>query len=204
MESLLKTITNLISQFGCLASLIGLVLSIKSPDSSFNGWHWLLLFLSIVLFFISFGLVIWEYHTKKPLIFKNPQGIRDYMYNWIKNGGRTVIFTRDLSWVSDEEMKDMLNNKSRHCELTICMPNKISKVEEFERSGASIIIYSDVNYTPLSRFTITNYGRDDAKVAVGKSMSNGNHLIEVYGNGEHPYFQVANDLINILNTKQLL
>jgi hypothetical protein len=80
------------------------------------------------------------------------------------------------------------------------LPSKITKVDEFEKSGATIVVYQSLNYTPLSRFTITNYGRDDAKVAVGKSMSNGNHLIEVYGNGEHPYFQVANDLINVINS----
>jgi hypothetical protein len=200
MKNISTTTTNILSHIGSLASLIGLLFTIKNPNSSFNGWQWLLLFLAITFFVVFIGVIIWEYITKKPLIFKNAKGIRDYMYKWIENGGRTVIFTRDLSWVSDDAMKDMLNNKARRGELTICMPNKISKVEEFEKSGATIVVYSSLNYTPLSRFTITNYGRDDAKVAVGKSMSSGNHLIEVYGNGEHPYFQVANDLINIINS----
>ncbi|MFN8712730.1 MAG: hypothetical protein ACK5Z2_07740 [Bacteroidota bacterium] len=128
MKYLSVTITNILSQIGSIASLIGLLFTIKNPDSSFNGWQWFLLFLSIVLFLVAVILVVWEYVAKKPMILKNSKGIRDYMYNWIENGGRTVIFTRDLSWVSDDQMKDMLNNKARRGELTICLPTQLSKI----------------------------------------------------------------------------
>ena len=50
----------------------------------------------------------------------------------------------------------------------------------------------------MSRFTITNFGREDAKIAVGKSLENNIHMIEEYKNGELPFFHVASDLVNLL------
>ncbi|NDV42387.1 hypothetical protein [Flagellimonas sediminis] len=191
-------IKNILSQIGSIASLCGLIFSLKTDQQSFGGWQWFLVFISILFFIVSIYLIVSEYLSNKPKMYTKKSDIRDYMYNWIKNGGRVVIFTRDMSWVNDEEMKNLLRNKSRGKECIICMPNKIDKVVEFESEGATVIEYSSLDYTPLSRFTITNYGRYDAKIAVGKSLGNGKHLIEEFGNGEHPYFQVANDLVRIL------
>lgn len=191
-------IKNILTQFGSIASLCGLILTIRSAEQKFGGWQWFLLFIALVLFVFSIYLIISEYLSNKPKIYKDKSDIRNYMYNWIKNGGRVVIFTRDLSWVNDDEMRDLLRNKSRSKECIICMPKKIDKVIELEKEGATVIEYPALEYTPLSRFTIVNYGRDDAKIAVGKSIEDGKHVIEEYGNGGHPYFQVANDLVRIL------
>ena len=191
-------IKNILSQIGTLASLIGLVYTLKSDEENLNGFQWFLLFISFSLFGISIYWIIKEHLSHQPKVFNNRTDIRNYMYSWINNGGRVVIFTRDLSWVNDDEMKTLLKNKSEINECIICLPSRIDKVIEFEEAGATIIEYSKLNYVPLSRFTITNYGRDDAKIAVGKSIENGKHIIEQFGNGEHPYFQVANDLVKIL------
>lgn len=191
-------IKNILSQIGSIASLCGLIFTLKTDQQSFGGWQWFLVFISILFFIISIYLIISEYLENMPKVFTKKSDIRDYMYNWIKDGGRVVIFTRDLSWVNDDEMRNLLRNKSRNKECIVCMPKKIDKVAEFENEGATVIEYPSLDYTPLSRFTIINYGRDDAKIAVGKSIENGKHLIEEFGNGEHPYFQVANDLVRIL------
>lgn len=196
MKTLLK---NLFAHIGTVASIFGLFISLKNPQAQLNVWHWLLLILSIGLFIITIVFLIQEYLENKPKMCKNDQEIRDYMYRWISKGGRVVIFTRDMSWASDREMTDMLNNKARASELTLCLPNRIPLINDLEKAGASIIDYPNLNYTPRSRFTIINYGRDDAKVAVGKRVDVNKHLIEEYGIGQHPYFNVANDLINILN-----
>jgi hypothetical protein len=191
-------IKNILSQIGSIASLCGLIFTLKTQNETFSGWQWFLVFISILLFLISIYLIVSEYLSNKPKVYTKKSDIRDYMYNWIKNGGRVVIFTRDMSWVNDDAMKNLLRNKSRSKECIICMPKKIDKVVEFEKEGATVIEYPSLDYTPLSRFTIINYGRDDAKIAVGKSIESGKHLIEEFGNGEHPYFQVANDLVRIL------
>ena len=191
-------VKNLFSHVGSVASLIGLIIATKSPEQNYNGFHWLLIFFSAALFIISIYWIIKEYLSSKSMIFSNKTEIRNYLFEWIKNGSRVVIFTRDMSWVCDDDMRNMLITKSRNNECTICLPKKINKVEEFENNGATIIEYPSIDYVPLSRFTITNFGKDDAKIAVGKSIKNGKHLIEEFGNGEHPFFQVANDLVKIL------
>jgi hypothetical protein len=200
MKSLFK---NLFAHLGTVASITGLIFSLKNPDKQLNGWHWTLIIISIILFVLTIFFLTQDYLKNKPKLCKNKKEIRDYMYKWISNGGRVVIFTRDMSWVSDREMIDMLNNKARGNELTLCLPNRFPLVNELERAGASIIEYSNLNYTPRSRFTIINYGRDDAKVAVGKRLTINKHLIEEYSIGEHPYFNVANDLINILERNRI-
>ena len=120
------------------------------------------------------------------------------MYKWIKSSGRTVIFTRDLSWVVDNEMKLMLKNKASEKELIICMPERNKRVIDLEASGAIIIEYGDLDYIPKSRFTITNFDRNDSRIAVGKSVGTNKHMIEEFASGGHPYFYVATDLVNIL------
>ena len=195
MKTIIK---NILSQIGSIASLVGLLYTIKDTNIPFTGWQWFLLFISITFFIISIVIIVIDYNENKPLIFKNKIEIRNYMFSCIEKSGHTVIFTRDMSWVCDKQMEDMLNNKAQNGELTICLPKRIQKVIEYENSGAKIIEYARLNLIPQSRFTISNYGRQDAKIAVGSSISNGKHLIEEFGNGEHPYFYVANDLINIL------
>ncbi|MBK8146190.1 MAG: hypothetical protein IPK62_14980 [Bacteroidetes bacterium] len=94
----------------------------------------------------------------------------------------------------------MLKNKATKGDLIICLPKLIDKVLHFQNSGATIIEYSNFDYTPVSRFTITNFGREDAKIAVGKSLENNIHMIEEYKT-EHPFFHVASDLVNLLRKK---
>ncbi len=194
-----KILPKFLSEFGSVASLIGLIVSLHDSSTPFKGWQWLLIFLSAALFILSTILEMQDFFNNRPKTFSKKEAIRDYMYKWIRNGGRTAIFTRDLSWVSDDEMRNMLGNKAASGELMIFLPARIDKVNALEEQGADIIEYSSFNFVPLSRFTITNFGRDDARIAVGKSVSSNKHIIEEYSNGEHPYFQVANDLLNLLD-----
>lgn len=193
-----KLFINIGSQIGVLASLLGLAYTLRPTTGVFSGWQYLLIFISILLFIVYVIFEIYEYCTNGKLTFSNPKSIRNYMFKWIKSSGNTVIFTRDLSWVNDEEMREMLRTKSQNHELIICLPNRIERVEEFEIMGATIIEYSQIQYTPTSRFTIKNFGRNDAMIAVGQGLENNKHLIEEYKNGEHPYFHVANDLVKML------
>ncbi len=197
-----KLAKSLIAQIGTLASLLGLFFTIYNSSKSMTGFQWFLLFTALVLFLLSVYLEIKEHIDNKPKIFTEKNDIRDYMYRWIKNSGRTAIFTRDMSWVDDDEMRSLLKNKAEKDELIICMPRIIDKVKELQDKGAKVFEYKEISYIPLSRFTITNFGRDDAKVAVGRRLAEKQHLIEEFSAGQHPYFQIANDLIQILSNKQ--
>lgn len=146
-----------------------------------------------------------EYYANKPTILKTKQQIRDYMFRWIDHGGKVCIFSNDLSWIDDEEMKVMLRRKASKNELTICIPAMIPIAESFAELGATIHTYSFLKMVPQSRFTIINCGRMDARIAVGRRM-NGDHAIEEFGAGGHPVFAVASDLVELIaryNTTRL-
>jgi len=140
---------------------------------------------------------ITEYVAHRPIILKTAQQIRDYMFRWISRGGRVAIFSRDMSWVEDDEMKDLLRAKARRDELHICLPTRILLSDDLQKEGAHIHVYPQLNYTPLSRFTIINKGRSDAQLAVGRAIE-GKHLIEEFSLGEHPAFFIADDLIEVV------
>src|SRR5260370_30495881 len=122
------------------------------------------------------------------------------MVNWISNGGRVVISSRDMTWAhNDPQMHDMLLTKARAGELTLCLPDAIPLSNQLQDAGANIVLYPRLNYVPEARFTIIRYGHMDAKVAVGRMLAAG-HAIEELGVGEHPVFAVATDLIQVLTT----
>ncbi len=159
----------------------------------------ILLLIVVLSSLTTIVLEIVNYFRSKPKVYRSARKIRDYMYNWIKGSGRVVIFTRDMSWVNDDEMKDLLREKSKNDELIICVPQLNERAVELKKDGATIFEYRNLNYVPKSRFTIVNYGRGDAKVAVGKTIGLNQHIIEEYATGAHAFFNVANDLIEILN-----
>src|SRR5207249_10642646 len=115
----------------------------------------------------------------------------------ISRGGRVAIFSRDMSWVQDDEMRTLLGAKAHKNELHICLPQRIPLCDDLERQGAHIHVYPQLNYTPLSRFTIINKSRSDAHLAVGRAIE-GKHLIEEFSLGEHPAFFIADDLIEVV------
>lgn len=202
----MRFLSNILGTWGSFASIIGLffISPLDYQKLSFN--EQLLLLGIIILLIISLIAVIHNYFQNKPKVFSSERSVKEYLHKWIQNGGRTVIFTRDMSWVDDSEIKSMLKRKAEEDELIILMPNKLEKAEEFEVVGAKVIEYPDLKFTPRARFTITNFGRTDAKIAVGKRISSGDkfkHLIEEYDQGSHPYFQLADDLVQMIMNKEM-
>jgi hypothetical protein len=129
--------------------------------------------------------------------FKSTKEINDYMYDWISKGGRVVIFTRDMSWASDPRIKELLYHKAAREELSICVPKKIPLTNELQKHGAQILSYESLGYIPQSRFTIINKDRMDANLAVGHRIKD-DHVVEEFSIGAHPFFSVANDLVEII------
>lgn len=202
----MKFFSNILGNWGSFASIIGLLFVNPIAYESLSSTKKIIVIICIALLIISIIVTIVNYITNKPKVFKSERSVKEYLHKWIQNGGRTVIFTRDMSWVDDSEIKSMLKRKAEDGELVILMPKKLEKVEEFEVVGAKIIEYPDLKFTPRARFTITNFGRTDAKIAVGKRMSSGTkfkHLIEEYDQGSHPYFQLADDLVQMIMNKEM-
>jgi hypothetical protein len=141
--------------------------------------------------------IYWKSAPTRIRLFKKRR-IRSYMCRWLSAGGRAVIFTRDMSWVDTPKVKNVLIEKSRKNELIICVDHIIPLVEELRLEGAEIIQYGMLGVVPRSRYTIIDFEKDNARVAVGGSVGN-YHVIQEFRNGEHPFFGVADDLVRFLN-----
>jgi len=183
----------LLASLGSYASLVGVALSFK-PLAPLQLW---LTGLGAVLALITVAGQIAQYIRNKPISLHTDQQIRNYMFKWISRGGRVTIFSRDMSWVRDEEMKDLLRVKARSNELTLCLPTRIDLSDELLGAGAQVLTYPELDYTPQSRFTIINEGRMDAQVAVGRKVKDSHKIVEA-SVGEHPMFFIANDLLQIV------
>lgn len=123
--------------------------------------------------------------------------IKKYMLHWIAYGGRVAIWTRDMSWANDEGSKKLLTEKAKNKELIICLPAHTSFSEELQNDGAEIYVYGkSLLSEPSARFTIAFYGRDGSKVAIGRAKLD-KHIIEEFGTGSHPAFNLANELVQI-------
>ncbi|OEH85561.1 hypothetical protein BHU72_15070 [Desulfuribacillus stibiiarsenatis] len=175
------------------ASLIGLAVTLRTVGQTFTTFQQLLISGAIIFFLINIYL---EYKDS-PKIYRKEKDINEYMYSWISRGGRVAIFTRDMTWAKQENIKALLFNKAANNELAIYLPEVTPKIssflDELESLGAELYQYPELDLVPESRFTIINKDRNDARVAVGRTV-NGKHVIEEYDMGGHPVFFLANDI----------
>src|SRR5690349_7111875 len=110
---------------GSYASLLALVLTLPSAQT-LNRNQQVLIAVATVCVLLAVSLVVWTSLRARPRVLKNSKEIRDYLYNWISHEGGVVIFTHDLTWVSesDSAMQGLLQEKSRRNELHICLPKR--------------------------------------------------------------------------------
>jgi hypothetical protein len=199
-----QLVRNIIVSVGALASLIGLVLTMHTPDAPWTGWQWGFLGLSGAFGIASITLDVFEYRARPVKIFKGPERIGRYMYQWIDRAGPVAIFTRDLSWVSASGVMDLLIRKAKDGQLTIVLPKKIGLSEELAGFGAETVYYPNIDYVIRSRFTIVNIDRVDTRVAIGRTDGD-LHKVEEFSAGEQPAFYLAQDLLELakrFNAKQ--
>jgi hypothetical protein len=187
----------LLGIIGSVASIAGLAAFIRPTGYVLTARDGGLIGLAAVLIVLACYVRVNEYVERRPIILKSKKAIRDYMYAWISQSGRVVIFTRDLTWVEDAEMQDMLRIKAKKSELSVCLPKKVALSEELRELGASIYTYPELDLTPTSRFTIINLGSHDARVAIGHRRK-GRHYIHEASAGEDPLFAIANDLVGTM------
>lgn len=182
---------------GTFGTVVALIVTLKRPDTPFAALQLMLIFLAITGFVLTLILEVTDTLKARPQVMRNADQIRDYMYAWIARAGRVAIFTHDMTWVRDTELKDLLKRKAREDELILCLPKRTALAQELDELGATVYSYSQLNYIPRSRFTIIKLGRGDAEVAVGRDVS-GSHVIEQFQIGRHPAFTMAEDLVSII------
>jgi hypothetical protein len=196
-----KLTTILVVHVASFASILGLYftltpLSVPRPD-----WHWLILGAAI---FGAVALAVYaivEFFRSEPKKYRSQKKINSFMCRWVSSGGRVVIFSRDMSWAREDQVRKILLEKAERGELTIFLEHTIELTDELRERGATIVTYQSLGHTPRARFTIVGYGREGARVAVGV-QENGYHVIQEYRNGFHPFFAVAEDLVRFLIAAQ--
>ena len=188
----------LLSVLGSVASLVSLALVMRPANIPLTAGE-------AVGFAIAGGLLILfavvrlrEYFKLKPKACRTPEDIKEYMYRWISKGGRVGIFSRDMSWVDNAKMNELLRQKARGHELILCLPRAIPLSDQLASYGAEVFVYPELDMVPSARFTIINLGRHDAQVAIGRRIKDV-HTIQEASAGHDPLFAVADDLINVIS-----
>lgn len=189
-------ILRLISLVASIASIVGLVYPDLPSLDKLQWWQGLFVFTAL----FSFGVVIimeirsHRGHRAFPLIDKSQ--IQRYLLKWISQRGRVAIWTRDLSWATNDAARELLCKKARAGELIICLPKSQPITDELKELGAEICIYNSRSEDPSTRFTVAFFGQDGARVAIGRP-SGEFHLIDEFSADRDPVFHIAFDLIQL-------
>ncbi len=104
------------------------------------------------------------------------------------------MFSRDLSWVapgSDEER--ILEGKARKNELVLFVGSDIPIARRLMELGATVYTHCK-GFTPQSRFTIIDYQKDGARVAIGV-VEGGRHVLREYDSRQPNTVVLASDLV---------
>ena len=184
---------------GAFASVWSVTIAIWVQFWDISWWMTVPSAVVLILMVVSIFAVVRSESTTRLYRVEDKSGISDYLYKWISNGGRVVIWTRDMSWANDEEMDKLLTRKARAGELIICLPNDIEKSNELKEKGAEIVAYGTIDATE-SRFTIVNYGQAGSRVAVARPSGN-LLIIQEFSQGEHPAFHIAEDLVRLVRER---
>lgn len=156
----------------------------------------------LVISIISIFYVVIQIHTyirdkRRVFIHSSDKKVHAYLFDWIKSGGRTVIFTRDFTWADcSHEMLDMLKNKARRRELIVCLYKSTEITDDLQKLGAEVYIHNLSNLK--ARFTIINYGTNYPQVTVGSKLANGYFVNERYD--MHSYPNVYNTFVELFES----
>lgn len=181
-----------------IVSFLRAYFSLSKAEQEQSTWKIGIAVICIILVFA----IVWELvnHVRSSPTryrFFKERRIRRFMRLWLSSGGRAVVFTRDMSWANAANVRDVLFEKAQRQELTICIEHMIPLAQELQERGANIIAYGELEVVPRSRYTIIDFERDGARVAVGGAVGK-THVIQEFRSGQHPYFAVAEDLVKIL------
>jgi hypothetical protein len=189
-------IAALVTQAASCASILGLYFALEPPTSERIWWHLVLVALPIVAaVYVMYREMVHLYTG--PRTYRSAKKINSYMRRWVGSGGRVVIFSRDLTWANEPATRNLLRDKAKQNELTVCLEHTVPLATELRNEGAKIVTYGKLAHIPRSRFTIVDFGREGARVAVGVRDGSG-HVIQEFRSGSHPFFAVAEDLVRFL------
>ena len=195
-----ERITFLSSIVGASLSGLGVIVPLVVTSSYVTWWVLVLIAVFLSLMVLTTVIVLKSETTIRVCQADDEMSIHNYLVHWIKNGGRIAIWTRDMSWADDDDMKEMLRQKAQSQELIICLPNETDTTEYLSSYGAEVIAYGAWD-SPITSFTIANYGRAGSRVAIGRRKGN-LHIIQEFSAEEHSAFDMAHDLVRLVREQQ--
>jgi hypothetical protein len=157
-----------------------------------------LLLLGLILLALILSIVdAAHYWRAKPKHFvRNSEPIKEYMAKWLNSGGRSAVFSRDLSWADVDTVANLLQKKACKGELIIFAGRQTELLRKLIDSGAEVFNYNNLSFVPKARFTIVDYGKEGARLAIG-FQEDGKHVIYEYGPRDHAMMALAGDLVNL-------
>jgi hypothetical protein len=199
---LIRLLRQLIISVGTYGTLVALVFTLKHEGKPFSTWQQVLFWSAMAIFAADVVFIVRGYTQRPQRRFRQgvrqQRRIRDFMHAWLSTGARVAVFSRDLSWVkdNDDEMRSLLLKKARNDELTVVVPASTSLTRELGDAGAEVVTYPDLDYVIQSRFTLVGIGRAGGRVAIGHSQE-GMHVIDVL-DAPDPAFYMADDLVEVM------
>lgn len=94
--------------------------------------------------------------------------IRQKMKDIIKIQGKICILSRDLSWI-DDDILGVLAGKRDSVLVFAEVENEITR--KLVKVGVRVKYYGDTGFTPVTRFTVIRYNRDDRQVAIANTRN---------------------------------
>lgn len=184
-----------------LASLAGLLMMFLPSPKELPWWAISLLVSAVIFFFVLVVLEFVAHRGRRVYAKIDTAGIKRYMHSWIEHGGRVAIWTRDMSWADNADTRKLLREKAARRELILCLPKQNELAAELAAAGAEVCAYGANHLeSPAARFTIIFFGRDGARVAVGRADGD-THIIDEFNAGGHPAFYLAEDLIALVRAQ---
>ena len=197
-----ELVRKLVALGASFASMVGLLVAFLPSMKDLPLWATALLVSAVFFFLILLVLEFLDYRGHRVYAKTDTEGIKGYMHEWIKHGGRVAIWTRDMSWAQNLEIRNLLTEKARRHELILCLPELNEFTTELARAGAEVCAYgATLLESPASRFTIAFFGRNGSRVAVGRAEGD-THVIDEFSTSDHPAFYLAADLVALVRALQ--
>ena len=151
-----------------------------------------IMFLGSLIDFIKYKKRLYKVRAKKAIA----KSLVDFM----DNGGRTAILSRNLSWITDEFI-GKLERKAKDHELIIFIPHPNETSERLRKAGADVRYFSSLisdsaDNIIKSRFTIIQWDSTSARITYPKEDHLYHYNFE-YVIGD-PTMDLAQDLIRLL------
>ncbi|MFJ2110304.1 hypothetical protein ACIOHH_37830 [Streptomyces microflavus] len=177
-------------------SLLAGIRAIQSFHSgNWELWQTLLVSALTFLCLASYRQVWSSERRNSPAVVGSGDTIARANYAWLKQPGRMVVLTRDMSWFLDSASNGALKEKAESGELTLLVAVESANVRQLASLGAEIINYGSFGFTPKVRCTILRYGASDSKILIHKQKDGKIFFYESIPE-DFPDYWLAQDLVD--------